>query len=423
MRFADLFAGLGGFHLALKQLGLECVFACELDEVLRDVYEANFRMRPVSDVRVIDAEGIPEHDILCAGFPCQPFSKAGEQTGLACPRNGDLFGHVLRILDYHRPEFVILENVPNLERHNGGRTWMELQQQLRDAGDGYDLRVKRLSPHTFGIPQIRDRMYIVGRRGAGSLEGFSWPEGNGARTSIEDVLNERPSDAKPLPDYVVQCIDAWQAFIDRYPADKELPSFPIWSMEFGATYPYLGATPYSVGSRALCRYLGSHGRPLRELPPAERMLGLPSHARTEESEFPRWKLEFIRRNRELYDDHRSWIDPWLTQITQFSPSLQKLEWNCKGEERRIWSHVVQIRASGLRVKRRTTAPSLIAMTTTQVPIIAWERRYMTPRECARLQSMDDQHQLPATPTRAYKALGNAVNVTLVRRIAERLFSS
>lgn len=419
-RFADLFAGLGGFHMALKRLGLECVFASESDEGLRDLYERNFGTRPAGDIRRIRAEDIPKHDVLCAGFPCQPFSKAGDQTGLDCPRNGDLFGQVLRLLDYHKPEYFILENVPNLQRHRNGATWLELQQQLGVVGGGYDLRVERLSPHEFGIPQIRDRLYIVGRKGAQSLDGFSWPLGTGEEPRIQSVLDKNPTDARPLPDYVAECIDVWQDFITRYPPDQQLPSFPIWSMEFGATYPYEDHTPHAAGTRALCWYLGSHGHPLRELSPGERMQGLPSYARTAEDRFPRWKTTFIRRNRELYETHRHWIDEWLPRIKRFPPSLQKLEWNCKGEERNIWKFVLQLRASGVRVKRPSTAPSLIAMTTTQVPIIAWQRRYMTPRECARLQCMHNLTYLPHVPTRASKALGNAVNVDLVQRIAERL---
>jgi DNA (cytosine-5)-methyltransferase 1 len=150
------------------------------------------------------------------------------------------------------------------------------------------------------------------------------------------------------------------------------------------------------------------------------MGSLPSYARTEEELFPHWKVLFIRQNRQLYERHKRWIREWLPEILPFRSSLQKLEWNCKGEERDIWKYVIQFRASGVRVKRPTTAPSLVAMTTTQVPIIAWEKRYMTPRECARLQSMENLQHLPGVSTRAFKALGNAVNSEVVRRVAEAL---
>jgi DNA (cytosine-5)-methyltransferase 1 len=114
------------------------------------------------------------------------------------------------------------------------------------------------------------------------------------------------------------------------------------------------------------------------------------------------------------------LDKWIPSILVFPPSLQKFEWNCKGEERDIWKYVIQFRASGVRVKRPTTAPSLIAMTTTQVPIIAWEKRYMTVRECARLQSMDALKHFPEVPTRAFKALGNGINVKLMQLVAKQL---
>ncbi|HDT3627392.1 TPA: DNA cytosine methyltransferase, partial [Morganella morganii subsp. morganii] len=110
-------------------------------------------------------------------------------------------------------------------------------------------------------------------------------------------------------------------------------------------------------------------------------------------------------------------------ILRFPSSLQKLEWNVHGEERDIWSYVLQFRASGVRVKRRTTAPSLIAMTDTQVPIIAWQKRYMTPRECAKLQCLDELNKLPESPTQAFQALGNAVNSKVVEWVANALLSS
>jgi len=418
--FVDLFAGLGGFHVGLARLGHECVFASEIDPHLQAIYEKNFGIRPAGDIRRVGINEIPPHDLLCAGFPCQPYSKAGSQRGADCPKWGDLFEYVLRIIKARRPRFIILENVPNLGKHKDGATWTAMRSELERLDLDVDERV--LSPHQFGIPQIRERMYIVGGRSReGGIGHFSWPVPDRKDTpDVRTVLDKRPSEARPLSNQVRRCLEVWQEFLDRSPRSVELPSFPIWTMEFGATYPIEGPTPFSLGPRRIMKYRGSHGVPLREFAPDERFLMLPSHARQWGSEFPRWKIQFIRQNREFYARNRKWIDPWLPKILEFPASLQKFEWNCKGEERDIWKYVVQIRASGVRVKRPTTAPSLIAMTTTQVPIIAWEKRYMTPRECSRLQSLEGLQHLPEVPTRAYKALGNAVNSRIVSLIAGSL---
>ncbi|WP_406233299.1 DNA (cytosine-5-)-methyltransferase [Isoptericola jiangsuensis] len=426
-RFVDLFAGLGGFHLALARMGGSCVFAAEWKEHLRELYEINHGIMPSGDITKVDPQDVPDHDVLTAGFPCQPFSKAGEQLGFECTDQGNLFFNVADILRKKKPKFFILENVPNLLKHDEGRTWSEIQRILGLGGDGlgYHVRAERLSPHNFGIPQIRERVYIVGS--LSPMDTFQWPEKSEAETNIDTVLEENPTGAKKLSEQVSECLSVWNEFLQACPKDVELPSFPLWSMEWGATYPYEETTPYSLmkkyGVDGLKGFRGSHGVRTGAMKSLEtRWQSLPSHARASDDVFPKWKQDFIRQNRKFYEDNKSWIDEWLPKILKFPSSLQKLEWNIKGGNRDIWEHVIQFRASGVRIKRRTTAPSLIAMTDTQVPIIGWQKRYMTPNECARLQSLGDLKQLPKSSSKAFAALGNAVNSNVVEKVARSLLS-
>ena len=423
MRFVDLFAGLGGFHLALRNLGHQCVFASELDVGLQETYYKNFRMPPSGDICQVDVTSIPGHDILCAGFPCQPFSKARDYSGPDNPKLSELYLQILRVVQYHHPKYVILENVPNFERHEDGQTWEKVQGLLRCAG--YHVSLEKLSPHEFGIPQIRQRVYIVGS--LSPLLGFKWPKRSKKNVSIDSVLDSSPPGARRVPEQVERCLDVWQEFLDLVPKDEKIPH-PLWSMEFGATYRFRRTTPWATGVETLRRYRGSHGASLSKASTKEELFSfLPSHARTEQTRFPDWKIGFICRNRDFYDRHKAWLDRWMEKIREFPSSFQKLEWNCqekdpRSEVRQIRDYVLQIRASGVRVKRKTTAPSLVAMTATQVPIIGWESRYMTPLECKRLQSMDEL-ELPEQATRAYAALGNAVNVQVAQLVAEALLKA
>ena len=237
MRFVDLFAGLGGFHLAAKKLSGKCVFACEIDDKLQKNYEANFKIKPAGDIKKIKPADVPKHDLLCAGFPCQPFSKAGEQMGWKDAVRGTVFFNIVEILRHHKPKFVVLENVAHFVKHDEGNTYAKVKMALENLG--YDVRHAQLSPHKFGVPQIRERMYMVGQYGG--LNKFKWPkpQTRGDELSIRDVLDENPSDALTLSAQVTNCLNTWQEFLNRFPKKEDLPSFPIWSMEFGATYPYM----------------------------------------------------------------------------------------------------------------------------------------------------------------------------------------
>ena len=145
---------------------------------------------------------------------------------------------------------------------------------LAKGGLGYDIRAERLSPHNFGIPQIRERVYIVGS--LGSLSDFVWPQPGNAITNIDSVLDKKPADAKRVSPQVKECLEVWDEFLKACPAEVELPSFPLWSMEWGATYPFETTTPFALkklrGMAGLKGFRGSHGCKVGTLKVAERAL-------------------------------------------------------------------------------------------------------------------------------------------------------
>ena len=419
LKFVDLFSGLGGFHAALQRLGHECVFASEIDANLQDLYHANFGIRPFADIRHC-WQDVPSHDILCAGFPCQPFSKAGSQLGFECPESGDLFEYILRIIDRHIPNFLIFENVPNILRHADGETWARIRDSLLERG--YEVDFKELSPHLIGVPQIRYRAFIIAS--LGSLEDFDWPEciSTDDDLHLATVLDERPNDADILSARQIAYLEVWEEFLGLIDNDTKMPSFPIWAMEFGATYPHEKRSPSAYSQRYLARFSGMFGSALKGKTKEQQMAELPPYAQGE-ALFPRWKVRFIQQNRDFYATHGSRLRAWLPKVRAFPPSFQKFEWNWQAGTRSVWDKLIQFRASGIRIKNPATAPSLVALTTSQVPIVASERRYMTIRECARLQSLGDLAFLPTIKTRAFRALGNAVNADVAYLVSRELLKN
>lgn len=194
-RFIDLFAGIGGFHQALNQFGAECVFASEWDKFSSETYYVNYGIKPVGDITQIDEKNIPEHDILCAGFPCQAFSIAGKQQGFDDIR-GTLFFDIVRIAKYHQPKVLFLENVKNLVKHNNGNTLKVILNYLENIN--YNVFYQVLNASSFSLPQNRERIYIVAFRKDLHITNFKFPIGRNQPIALNDILDIHQTEIKSI---------------------------------------------------------------------------------------------------------------------------------------------------------------------------------------------------------------------------------
>lgn len=185
--FADLFCGIGGFHLALSSFGAKCVFASDIDANARLVYENNFHFAPQGDITAIRLKDIPTHDILCAGFPCQPFSISGQQKGFDDEKGrGKLFFEIIRIARNKKPKIILLENVKNLLHHKNGKTYETMKSALEKIG--YNVFEAVLCASDFGIPQARNRLYIVGIKKTYNIDNYIFPRPLESFRVLQDVL-------------------------------------------------------------------------------------------------------------------------------------------------------------------------------------------------------------------------------------------
>lgn len=185
--FIDLFAGIGGFRIALQNMGGKCIFSSEFDAEAQRTYFANYGEMPFGDITKIDERRIPTHDILCAGFPCQPFSISGKRLGFEDTR-GTLFFDIARIAKEKQPAVLFLENVKNLLSHNKGETIKQMMSILDDIG--YDTQIKLLNAARYGVPQHRERVYIIGLRKDMAHEKFVYPSPLDLPIYIENIVDD-----------------------------------------------------------------------------------------------------------------------------------------------------------------------------------------------------------------------------------------
>jgi len=407
-RFIDLFAGIGGFHAALEPFGGQCVFASDIDAAAREIYERNWEVHskkkyqgskvagdivPLTEKEVL----VPAHDVLVGGFPCQPFSKSGHQKGMDETR-GTLFWNILKILEARRPAIVILENVRNIAGPRHRHEWQTIIRSLRDMGYKVSDEPAVLSPHLLppskgGTPQIRERVFItgtyVGRDKAwahADIEPVSvnatmygW---NTDSWNLDQHLLQDDSEIENLNSYLISAeeeyfLAVWEDFLQSLRKSGKivrLPGFPLWADDF-VLEPKLS------------------------------------------KKLPDWKRDFLMKNSAFYKEHKKVIDAWKKRhdnLESMPASRRKFEWQAQ-DESSIWNCVVQFRPSGIRVKKSTYLPALVAIT--QTSVIAGRKRRITPREAARLQGFSDEFSFGEQPDRlTYKQLGNAVCSGVVREV-------
>lgn len=377
--FIDLFSGIGGFHQAMTNLGGNCVFASEIDKYAIETYFENYKMDSAHDITKVEGKDLPEYDVMCGGFPCQAFSKAGQQKGFEDEIKGTLFFEVARLLKETQPKYIVLENVRNLISHDSGNTWKVIRKTLIELGYVLTEEPIIMSPSQLGIPQLRERVYILGihkSSGVKKLEIKLPQKNNQIDIYSAGILEDNVDPKYNISEYEEKVLTCWDEF---YHGIKEkVIGYPIWSFEFEETY--------------------------------------------DTSDLPRWKAGFCQKNRQLYQNNKEFIDEWLEKwnyLEEFAPTHRKFEWQAGTAIDTLWEGFIQFRPSGIRVKRPDYFPALVAMV--QIPVIGRLKRRLTPREAARLQSFPDTFIPNSNDHQAYKQFGNAVNVNCVEYLAKQLF--
>jgi|TARA_B110000902_G_C14248317_1_gene565112 DNA (cytosine-5)-methyltransferase 1 len=379
--FIDLFAGIGGFHIALQNLGGKCVFTSEWDAKAQKTYENNFGALPYGDITKTETKNaIPEEfDVLCAGFPCQPFSKGGFRNGFEDTR-GTLFFDLCEIIEKHQPKYLFLENVANMVSHDNGNTYLTIIKNLDELGYYLPNEPLIISPDKFGIPILRPRVYIpcVRKDVAGN--------------NAEKIKNIKTELEKQYTKNVASIDTILDASIKSKITPHELKVLKMWD-EF-----YKGVDLKVIGFPIWMEYFKHQG-----------LL----------NEFPLWKAKFIQKNIDLYTRNKKFIDRWLAKhdnLEGYTNTQRKMEWQAGKDYESIFECLIQFRPSGVRVKRPDKFSTLVAMNHQQ--IIGKYKRRLTIDESKRLQSFPEEYQLSDSNTVAMKQLGNSVNITVIQKIFE-----
>lgn len=401
--FVDLFAGIGGFHAALGAMGGECVYASEWDKDSARIYERNWNLKPDGDITLAandEVMNVPPHDVLVGGFPCQPFSKSGKQMGMEETR-GTLFWNIAKIIEARNPTIVLLENVQNIAGPRHIHEWKVIIKTLRDLGYRVSSTPMVVSPHLIrpefgGRPQVRNRVFIAATKIPKGIPNF---KSDVDIPSLDSVMKDweplnwnlerdlpldklkSAKERKPveLGEAEIEWIEAWNDFVVTMReklGNAPLPGYPIWAND----WVHIDELKIPRGT-------------------------------------PDWKRNFLEKNALFYTEHRVTLNKWLKRwnhLEHFPPSRRKFEWQAQ-DAKTLWETIMHFRPSGIRAKKATYVPALVAIT--QTTVIGKQKRRISIREGARLQGLPDWFDfVDQKDSLTYKQLGNGVNVGAVYNV-------
>jgi len=389
LNYIELFSGIGAFHQAITNIlpNAKCVFAADINKDCAKIYKLNYGIDSLYDLTKIDAKQIPNHDFCFFSPPCQAFSKGGKRLGFDEAR-GTLIFEVFRILkakieNKHPPKYILMENVRNLVSHDDGNTIRVILKGLHELGYRTPVLPLILSPHQFGIPQLRERAFLPGIFDPANVEiPLNFDMGkllSKSDNNIFSIIDENDSDKSlVIRKEDIRTIDAWNEFY--HGIDLKVIGFPVWADYF--------------------------------------------HSDKDISSFPAWKKDFVHKNETLYLRNKTFIDYWAKKwkvYTDFNPTQRKFEWQCGTNINDISDSLIQFRPSGMRVKVPTVAPALVAMV--QTPVIGKLKRKLSLKECLRLQSFPDDFNFgEQTLHESYKQLGNSICVKVLKEVTKKLLS-
>jgi len=406
LKFIDLCCGIGGFHQALANMGMTCVMASDIDAKCRDNYKLNYGITPKGDLTEIEVSSIPSFDVLCAGFPCQPFSKAGQRNGFDDNR-GNIFFDICNILDHHKPKYILLENVRNLSSHDDGNTWTTIKSKLDDLGYHTYEKPVILNALYFGVPQSRERVVIMcKRKDLGELSSLPSISRERVReTSIEDIVETECDPKYNIKGKMKETQVVWSDFIlVLRGGGVSIPRFPIWTDWWDSDGENTTVT-----------------KPKKNLTNEENV----EYISKSQSAFYLKYKNWIDKNREFYKTNISVLGPWLERSRKnklWVGAVRKMEWQTGSDDLDMSQVLWSPRGSGVRIKGLNYAPTLVAMAS-MIPVYGPRNRTLSPRECARLQSFPENFIIHGDDKVSYKQFGNAVNVKMIERSARFLINN